>query len=38
MSQIRQDTAAIDVGWLYFYMDANTCINEAQRFTAIATI
>ena len=25
------------VGWLDFYTDANTCNNEAQRFTAIAT-
>jgi len=37
---IRQDAAAIDVGWLDFYTDAtgNTCINEALQFTAIATI
>jgi len=29
MSRIQQDTAANDVGWLDFYTDANTCINEA---------
>jgi len=25
-------------GWLDFYTDANTCINEAEQFTAIVTI
>jgi len=33
---IRQDASVSDV-WLDFYTDANTHINEAERFTAIAT-
>jgi len=33
---IWQDASAS--GWLDFHTDANTCINEAERFTVIATI